>query len=81
MIKIGPNYYMRKHIRKALRDANAAFIVRACNSHAKLLSFVETIARMKTEHEFGDDAPPSEDWICTLNDLIVQARKQIKFVR
>jgi hypothetical protein len=30
---------------------------------------------MKTEAEFGDDAPPSEDYICTLDDLITEARK------
>jgi hypothetical protein len=29
------------------------------------------------EDEF-DDAPPTEDWICTLNDLIVDARKLLK---
>jgi len=33
---------------------------------------------MKTEKEFGDNAPPSEDWISTLNDLIVEARKIVK---
>lgn len=37
--------------------------------------FIETVARMKTEEEFGiDNAPPSEDWICTLSDLIIEAR-------
>ena len=36
--------------------------------------FITLIARMKTEDEFGDDSPPSEDWIATLNDLIVTAR-------
>jgi len=40
-----------------------------------LLKFVRLISRMKTEEEFGDDAPPSEDWISTLNDLIAQARE------
>lgn len=40
-----------------------------------LYDFAALVARMKTEEEFGDDAPPSEDWISTLNDLIAQARK------
>lgn len=37
--------------------------------------FVNLVARMQTEQEFGNDSPPSEDWIGTLNDLIVEARK------
>jgi hypothetical protein len=40
--------------------------------------FVETIARMKTESEFGGNPPEAEDWICTLNDLIASARKLLK---
>lgn len=40
--------------------------------------FVELIARMKTEAEFGGDAPPSEDWICTLNELIESARQIVR---
>lgn len=40
--------------------------------------FIGMIARMKTEEEFGEDAPPSEDWISTLNDLIVWARALTK---
>lgn len=43
-----------------------------------LREFAQLIARMKTEEEFGTDAPPSEDWISTLNDLIAQARKLVK---
>jgi hypothetical protein len=43
-----------------------------------LLPFVRQIARMKTEEEFGDQPPASEDWISTLNGLIVEARKLIK---
>jgi hypothetical protein len=42
-----------------------------------LLPFVRQIARMKTEQEFGDQVPPSEDWISTLNDLIEAARKLV----
>jgi len=42
---------------------------------SKLAAFAGLIARMKTEDEFGDDPPPSEDWISTVNDLIDQARK------
>jgi hypothetical protein len=41
----------------------------------KLEEFVSLVARMKTEEEFGDDCPPSEDWISTLNELIASARK------
>lgn len=41
----------------------------------QLRQFVGTISRMKTEEEFGNDAPPSEDWISTLNDLIMEARR------
>lgn len=37
--------------------------------------FVELIARMTTEEEFGEDQPPFEDWICTLNELIEDARR------
>jgi hypothetical protein len=37
--------------------------------------FVDLVARMQTEEEFGQDSPPSEDWIVTLNDLIVSARQ------
>jgi hypothetical protein len=44
----------------------------------KLADFVRLIARMKTEEEFGEDVPPSEDWISTLNDLIAQARQIAK---
>lgn len=40
--------------------------------------FIAMISRMKTEEEFGEDAPPSEDWISTLNDLIVGARALTK---
>jgi hypothetical protein len=37
-------------------------------------AFLEQIARMKTEEEYGDDAPPAEDWTGTLSDLITTAR-------
>ena len=38
--------------------------VRLANERAdKRLKFVKLIARMKTEAEFGDDAPPSEDYM------------------
>lgn len=42
---------------------------------SKADQFVGLVARMKTEDEFGEDVPPSEDWISTLNDLIIQARQ------
>lgn len=44
-------------------------------SRQNVHGFVRLLARMKTEKEFGDDAPPSEDWISTLSDLIAEARK------
>ena len=40
--------------------------------------FIENIARLKTEEDFGDNAPPTEDWISTLNELIGQAREIVK---
>lgn len=43
--------------------------------------FIAQVARMKTESEFGDNAPPSEDWISTLNDLIGSARKILPGIR
>jgi hypothetical protein len=42
---------------------------------------IDLIARMRTEEEFGPDSPPSEDWIGTLDDLIVSARKIQKLSR
>jgi hypothetical protein len=44
----------------------------------QMATFVNLVARMKTEGEFANNAPPSEDWIRTLNDLIVEARKIAK---
>lgn len=40
--------------------------------------FIAQIARMKTEEDYAEgEAPPSEDWICTLSELIVEARKNV----
>jgi hypothetical protein len=36
--------------------------------------FVKMVAEMPTEEEYGDAAPPSEDWISEMNGLIVAAR-------
>lgn len=47
----------------------------------KAWELVDLIARMQTEEEFGQDSPPSEDWIGTLNDLIMQARMIQKYSR
>lgn len=58
-------------MRNETQEANARLIAVAPDQH----EFIGQIARMKTEDEFGDDPPPSEDWISTLNDLIVEARK------
>jgi hypothetical protein len=44
----------------------------------QMVTFVNIVARMKTEGGFGNNAPPSEDWISTLNDLIVEARRIAK---
>lgn len=42
----------------------------------KARELVGLIARMKLEQEYDeDDAPPSEDWISTLNELIESARQ------
>jgi hypothetical protein len=51
--------------------ANARLIAKS----PQMATFVNLVARMKTEEEFGNNAPPSEDWISTLNDLIAEARK------
>lgn len=57
-------------IPNATDKANARLIATAPD----LLEFTAMVARMKTEEEFGDDMPASEDWISTLNELIVSAR-------
>jgi hypothetical protein len=44
------------------------------NNKAKFAEFVALVARMKTEKEFGDNPPDTEDWISTLNNLIAEAR-------
>ncbi len=54
--------------------ANARLIAKS----PQMATFVNLVARMKTEKEFGDNAPPSEDRISTLNVLIVEARKIAK---
>jgi hypothetical protein len=51
--------------------ANARLIAKS----PQMATFINLVARMKTEKEFGDNTPPSEDWISTLNDLIVEASK------
>jgi hypothetical protein len=58
---------------EAIRDART--ILRTNDSARGAWDLVDLIARMKTEEEFGDDSPPSEDWIGTLNELIETARK------
>ena len=54
--------------------ANARLIAKS----RQMATFVNLLARMKTEEEFDDNVPPSEDWISTLNDLIAEARKIAK---
>ena len=44
------------------------------DSSVSLEEFVSLIAEMKTEEEYGKDCPPSEDWICAMNELITSAR-------
>jgi len=36
---------------------------------------IEIIARMKTEAEYGEESPSCEEWILTLDELIVSARQ------
>ena len=55
-------------------QANARLIAKS----PQMATLVNLVAHMKTEEEFGDNAPPSEDWISTLNDLIAEARKIAK---
>ena len=43
----------------------------------RIESLVEQLAGMTTEEEYGDHAPPAEDWSCTLSELIVMARKSL----
>jgi hypothetical protein len=54
-------------------------VVKAAESQPALLKFVEEIAGLKHEKEPGDDGKlserPSEDYIATLNQLIVEARQ------
>src|ERR1017187_1570509 len=52
-------------------QANARLIAKS----PQMATLVNLVAHMKTEEEFGNNAPPSEDWISTLNDLIAEARK------
>lgn len=52
------------------RIRNAHIIAQA----PKMREFIALVAGMATESEFGDNAPPSEDWINTLNNLIASAR-------
>ena len=41
----------------------------------RLEKFIALIADMKTEDEYGEDLPESEDWTMTLSNLIEMARK------
>jgi hypothetical protein len=54
-------------------------VVKSAESQPVLLKFVEEIALLKHEGEPGDDGNPcerpSEDFIATLNQLILEARQ------
>ena len=56
-------------------------VVKAAQSQPVLLKFVEEVALLKHEKEPDDDGRvsgrPSEDYIATLNQLIVDARKLV----
>ena len=53
--------------------------MKAAESQPALLKFVEEVSLLKHEREPGDDGNPcdrpSEDYIATLNQLIMDARK------
>lgn len=57
------------------RDCRIGSAELLADQRVKLRAFASLVARMKTEEEYGDDVPPSEDWISTLNELIESARK------
>lgn len=50
------------------REANAAFIVRACNAHDELCQAVEAALNLVD----GDGAPPRWDW---MREALARARK------
>lgn len=60
---------------------SAESIARLIAQAPTMQEFIALAARMKTESEFGDNAPASEDWISTLNDLIASARKILPGIR
>lgn len=57
-------------------DANANLM----SFSPRLHKFVSLIARMKTETEFGQDTPSSEDWVVTLSQIIEDARILLKTI-
>lgn len=62
----------RADMRGKLADVRA--VENALRHLPDLLQFVWNMGQMQTDEEFGEDSPPSEDWISTLSDLIVTAR-------
>lgn len=56
------------------QDATSIVNARLIAAAPDLLDFAALVARMKTEDEMGENGPASEDWIATLNELIVSAR-------
>jgi hypothetical protein len=52
---------------------NATLFAAAPDLH----EFAAMVARMKTDEEYGDDMPASEDWVSTLNSLIAFARSLV----
>jgi hypothetical protein len=44
-------------------EANAAFIVKAVNSHAELVEALKRINRTSITHTFGGDAQRFQEWI------------------
>ena len=52
-------------------------VVKAAKAHAELLMFVEAVSRLRHEGEPDDDPFEAtwEDTICTLNEVILDARK------
>jgi hypothetical protein len=60
-------------------QAAVGAVVEAAEAHPALLKFVEEVAKLKHEKEPDDEGKfadrPSEDYIATLNQLILEARQ------
>lgn len=67
----------RRDVRGKLHDVRLA-----AARLPEMLDTLATLADMKTEEEYEDgDAPPSEDWISTLSEMIMSARHALGHTR